>query len=50
MQALIEKTNQQLEKIFEGGGKKAIAKQKEKNKLTARERINYLIDKDSEFL
>ena len=50
MQALIEKTNKHLEKIFEGGGKKAIAKQKEKNKLTARERINYLIDKDSEFV
>src|SRR6476661_7786633 len=50
MQALVEKTNKHLEKIFEGGGKKAIAKQKEKNKLTARERINYLIDKDSEFV
>jgi 3-methylcrotonyl-CoA carboxylase beta subunit len=50
MQALIEKTNRELEKIFEGGGKKAIAKQKEKNKLTARERIDYLIDKNSEFL
>jgi 3-methylcrotonyl-CoA carboxylase beta subunit len=36
----------QLEKIYEGGGKKAIQKQKEKNKLTARERIDYLIDKD----
>jgi len=50
MQGLIEKTNKHLEKIFEGGGKKAIAKQKEKNKLTARERINYLIDKNSEFV
>src|SRR5215216_70789 len=50
MQALLEKMKQHLEKIFEGGGKKAIAKQKEKNKLTARERINYLIDKNSEFV
>ena len=33
-----------LDKIYEGGGKKSIQKQKEKNKLTARERINYLID------
>ena len=33
-----------LEKIYEGGGKKAIEKQREKNKLTPRERINYLID------
>src|ERR1700755_2550987 len=38
-----------LEKIYEGGGKKAIQKQKEKNKLTARERIDYLIDKDTPF-
>src|SRR6186713_557864 len=49
MQALLEKMNERLQKIYEGGGKKAIAKQKEKNKLTARERINYLLDKDSTF-
>ena len=36
--------------IAEGGGKKSIAKQKERNKLTARERIEYLIDKDSPFI
>jgi len=41
---------QKLEKIYEGGGKKAAEKQKEKNKLTARERISYLIDTDSEFI
>src|SRR5712671_7589241 len=39
-----------LEKIYEGGGKKAIQKQKEKNKLTARERIDYLIDKEKTFI
>jgi 3-methylcrotonyl-CoA carboxylase beta subunit len=50
MKALVEKTKEYLEKIYEGGGKKAIAKQKEKNKLVARERINYLIDKDSDFI
>jgi len=49
MLALIEKRNNHLEKIYEGGGKKAIAKQKERNKLTARERIDYLIDKNSNF-
>lgn len=37
------------EKIFMGGGKKAIEKQKERNKLTARERIAYLCDKDKPF-
>jgi 3-methylcrotonyl-CoA carboxylase beta subunit len=41
---------QQLEKIYEGGGKKAIAKQKEKNKLVARERIKFLCDEDMPFI
>ena len=41
---------QELEKIYEGGGKKAIAKQKEKNKLVARERIAYLCDADKPFI
>jgi 3-methylcrotonyl-CoA carboxylase beta subunit len=49
MQAILEKRNGYLQAIYEGGGKKAIAKQKEKNKLTARERIDYLIDKGSDF-
>ena len=40
----------QLEKIHEGGGKKAIEKQKEKNKLVARERIAYLCDTDKPFI
>lgn len=50
MQALVERMQGELEKIYLGGGKKAIAKQKEKNKLTPRERIDYLIDKGSEFV
>lgn len=33
-----------------GGGEKKIAKQHEKGKLTARERIDYLVDDKSEFL
>ncbi len=41
---------QKLDIIYEGGGKKAVLKQKEKNKLTARERINYLIDNDKPFI
>ena len=41
---------QQLEKIYEGGGKKSAAKQKERNKLTARERITYLCDADTAFV
>lgn len=39
-----------LAKIEEGGGKKAIQKQKERNKLTARERIQYLLDKGKTFI
>ena len=39
-----------LEKIEEGGGKKAIQKQKERNKLTARERISYLLDEGKHFI
>src|SRR3984885_11828839 len=39
-----------LEKIALGGGKKAIEKQREKNKLTARERISYLVDEHSDFI
>lgn len=37
---------QKLLKIYEGGGKKNAAKQKERNKLLARDRIQYLLDKD----
>jgi 3-methylcrotonyl-CoA carboxylase beta subunit len=48
-QTLVEMRNRR-DKIFEGGGRKAIEKQKEKNKLTARERIAYLLDKDKPFL
>jgi acetyl-CoA carboxylase carboxyltransferase component len=39
-----------LDKIEEGGGKKAIQKQKDRNKLTARERIDYLLDKEKPFI
>jgi len=39
-----------FEKIALGGGKKSIEKQREKNKLTPRERISYLIDEGSSFI
>ncbi|WP_443939363.1 acyl-CoA carboxylase subunit beta [Pedobacter sp. MW01-1-1] len=38
-----------LKKIYKGGGEKNAAKQKEKGKLLARERIAYLLDKESPF-
>lgn len=39
-----------LDEIKKGGGKKAIEKQKEKNKLTARERLKFLLDADKPFV
>ncbi|HEU4901608.1 MAG TPA: carboxyl transferase domain-containing protein [Flavisolibacter sp.] len=50
MRPLLDELNQRLQKVYEGGGKKAQAKQKERGKLTARERIRYLADKDSPFI
>ena len=35
-----------LDKIYKGGGDKAALKQKERNKMLARERVDYLLDKD----
>jgi 3-methylcrotonyl-CoA carboxylase beta subunit len=39
-----------LKKVYLGGGEKRIAKEHEKGKMTARERIAYLVDENSEFL
>jgi acetyl-CoA carboxylase carboxyltransferase component len=50
MKMLLIDMRQRLQKIYEGGGKKAIEKQKEKNKLTPRQRIDYLTDKDKPFV
>ncbi len=47
MQELIKEMNQHLAKIYKGGGEKSAAKQKEKGKMLARERVEYLFDKDS---
>src|SRR6187401_1870935 len=46
MKLLLSDMRQRLQKIYEGGGKKAAEKQKEKNKLTPRERIDYLLDEN----
>jgi 3-methylcrotonyl-CoA carboxylase beta subunit len=50
MKISLSQLKSRFEKIASGGGKKAIEKQHEKNKLTARERINYLIDENSTFV
>lgn len=50
MKLSLSDRQQKLDKISEGGGKKAQAKQKEKNKLTPRERLAYLLDQDAPFI
>lgn len=47
---LLFQVKNRLDTIYNGGGEKASAKQKEKGKLLARERINYLIDTDKPWL
>lgn len=47
---LVSQLHAKTKKIRLGGGEKKIGEQHQKGKLTARERIAYLIDKDSEFL
>ncbi len=50
MKLSLTEMRKRLQKIYEGGGKKSIEKQRERNKLTARERINYLKDADKPFV
>jgi len=47
MKLLISGMEQKLEKIYLGGGKSRIAKQHEQGKMTARERIAFLLDENS---
>ena len=47
---LVFELNTRLKKVHEGGGEKAAAKQKEKGKMLARERVAYLIDADKPWL
>jgi acetyl-CoA carboxylase carboxyltransferase component len=46
----VSKMKQLLAKVHLGGGQKRIEKQHEQGKMTARERVAYLLDKDSDFL
>ena len=47
---LVSQLRQTAEQIELGGGKKSIDKQHEKNKKTARERLDYLLDKNAPFV
>ncbi len=44
---LVSDLNRKLDKVYLGGGKKRIEKHHSRGKLTARERIDYLLDKNS---
>ena len=46
---LLSRLKYKLDQVYLGGGEKKIASQHKKNKLTARERIDYLIDDGSIF-
>src|SRR6195952_1302419 len=50
MKLLLSQLQQRFATVSLGGGKKAIEKQREKKKLTPRERIAYLIDEGSPFI
>jgi len=50
MKWLVRQTKLHLDNIFQGGGKKAKEKQKERNKLSARAQIDYLVDDPESFL
>lgn len=49
MKLAVSQMKQRHAQVSLGGGKKAIEKAREKGKMTPRERIQYLIDKDSVF-
>jgi len=50
MRLLVSKMNQKLAKVFEGGGKKRIEKLHEQGKMSARERVTYLLDEDRQYI
>lgn len=47
LKMMVSELNDKLNVIYEGGGLKKIEKHKGKGKLTARERVDYLLDKDT---
>ena len=50
MRSLVSEYRERLESVREGGGPDATAKHRKRGKLTARERVDELIDRDSAFL
>src|SRR5712692_4659387 len=50
MEQLVAELRERTAEVARGGGEKAVARHRERGKLTARERIDRLIDPDSAFL
>jgi len=50
MKLSVSAMNRVLDNIYLGGGEKKLEKQRAKGKLTARERVEYLKDDDSQFM
>ncbi|GAA4444565.1 carboxyl transferase domain-containing protein [Pontibacter saemangeumensis] len=50
LKQLVYQLRVKLKKVYAGGGEKRIQKEHEKGKMTARERIAYLLDEGTEFL
>jgi 3-methylcrotonyl-CoA carboxylase beta subunit len=50
MKLAVYELNEKLKRVMLGGGEKKIASEHKKGKMTARERIDYLIDKNTRFL
>lgn len=50
MQSLVDKLSTKVNATMQGGGSIAVAKHKSRNKLLARERIDFLIDPNTAFL
>ena len=50
MKLSISAMKRKLDKIHLGGGEKKLEKQRKKGKMTARERVDYLLDDDSKFM
>ena len=50
MRLAVDELKNKLSKIHLGGGQKKIDNEHKKGKMTARERIDYLLDKNSEFI
>jgi acetyl-CoA carboxylase carboxyltransferase component len=50
MRMALSQMNSRLDKIMQGGGKSAVEKQHKKKKLTARERIGFLVDQNRPFM